>query len=142
MTVSLALSSLLAILALVGRWFILEKMGEKGWKALIPFYGEYLIFKHAWNTKMYWASLALACIGGLGYLACVGLMATGSPAIAVTASLVSLVASIAALVIDVRCIYELCKHFGHGIGYTIGMLLFDPVFALVLGLGKDEFAEA
>ena len=135
------ITSITAVLLVVGQWFILEKMGEDGWKALIPFYGTYLLFKHAWNTKMYWISLAL--IGGVCISAVAGTLFafSGSIALAVTMILLAVAAGIATFVIDVRFMYELCKRFGHGAGYAAGMVFFEPVFTLVLGLGQDEFVE-
>ena len=42
--------------AYISRWFIFKKMGMPGWKGIIPYYGEYLLFRELWTTKMFWAS--------------------------------------------------------------------------------------
>ena len=44
-------------LQLVANWLILDKAGDKGWKALIPFYGEYTLFKLVWDKNIYWFAL-------------------------------------------------------------------------------------
>ena len=33
------------VLIIIGTWKILQKAGEDGWKAIIPFYGKYTLFK-------------------------------------------------------------------------------------------------
>ena len=35
--------------------------------------------------------------------------------------------------------YKMAKAFGHGIGYTLGLIVLPFVFAPVLGFGKDEY---
>ncbi|NZA37287.1 DUF5684 domain-containing protein [Eubacterium callanderi] len=35
--------------------------------------------------------------------------------------------------------HKLSKAFGHGAGYTIGLLLLRPVFILILGFGSAEY---
>ena len=42
----------LMILTVIGYWGVFCKAGEKGWKVLIPFYNEYLLFKIAWKPSV------------------------------------------------------------------------------------------
>lgn len=35
--------------------------------------------------------------------------------------------------------YKMAKAFGHGIGYTFGLIVLPYIFAPVLGFGKDEY---
>ena len=37
------------VIRYVANWKIFQKMGEPGWKALIPFYGPYILFKRVWD---------------------------------------------------------------------------------------------
>ena len=39
------------------RWFVFVKAGEKGWKALIPFYSDYVQYKIVWDGRIYLALL-------------------------------------------------------------------------------------
>lgn len=51
---------ILWILLVVANWKIFEKCGEKGWKALIPIYSNYMEFKLFWgNTVYFW--IAIIC---------------------------------------------------------------------------------
>ena len=38
------------VLAIIGFWKMFEKAGEPGWKALIPIYNLYILFKIAWGN--------------------------------------------------------------------------------------------
>lgn len=130
----------------IGKMFILGKMGEEKWKGLVPFYSEYLIFKHCWNTQMF-TLLALVSVGLYGFskIYCMVSEYTDftalNPFMAVTvlAGIVCLLLCITLLTITAIAAYKLAESFGHGILFTIGLLIFTPVFTLILGLGKDEF---
>jgi hypothetical protein len=42
-------------------------------------------------------------------------------------------------VILIIVLYDLAKSFGHGIGYTIGLILLSIIFALLLAFGGSEY---
>lgn len=42
------------IVQYIAGWKIFQKMREPGWKALIPFYGPYILFKRVWDKNAYW----------------------------------------------------------------------------------------
>ena len=130
------------LLVTLGQWFILEKMGEKGWKAVIPFYGTYLLFKHAWDTKMYWISIALTAAALVSGLAAIALAFSGNVPACTAAFVLTIAIFVALFALELKFMYELSKRFGHGAGYTAGMFFLNPIFTLALGLGKDKFIEA
>ena len=37
------------------------------------------------------------------------------------------------------CYYKLCKAFGKGTGFFIGMFFFSPIFICILGFGDAEY---
>ena len=43
------------------------------------------------------------------------------------------------VVIWVIVMYDLSKSFGHGVGFTFGLILLSFVFLLILGLGEDRY---
>lgn len=43
----------IAILVIVAMWKIFQKAGEPGWKAIIPFYNSYTMYKIVWDTKFF-----------------------------------------------------------------------------------------
>ena len=51
--------------AFVSRWFIFKKMGMPGWKGIIPYYGEWLLFREVWTTKMFWVYVISGAVYGV-----------------------------------------------------------------------------
>ena len=104
-----------------GRWRMFEKMGEPGWKGLIPFYADYTLYKNCWQANGFWIALAAAVI-----------------AYAVGEGFLAFVASLILTAMDTRLYWELSRKFGHGLLFTIGLALFNPFFVLYLGFGPDS----
>ena len=116
----------IAILVIVAMWKIFQKAGEPGWKAIIPFYNSYTMYKIVWDTKFFWINFGLGVLTGIiNFL----------PPLA----FISYIISIAAFVIEVMLLNKLAKSFGHGTGFTIGLIFLPYVFFLILGFGSDEF---
>lgn len=116
------------ILILVSGWKLYEKFGEPGWKSLVPFYNLYVEYLHTWETKFAFANIVLQIVGTLfvdsenGALAFIG----G-------------VAALAAFVIGCIAYNKLAKSFGHGMGYTLGLIFLTPIFTIILGLNSDKY---
>lgn len=135
--IALSLAVILAALACAFFWYIIraagywkafQKAGEPGWKAIIPLYNTYTRYKLSWNTKMFWISLALWVAEG-------ALPDTDGS----IASLARLAVSVGLLVVYVKGFHKASTAFGHGVGFTVGLLLLEPVFALILGLGSSRY---
>jgi len=126
--VGLLLSLAWYVFILVAGWKLFEKAGEPGWKSLIPIYSSYILYKISWKTSMFW--IYLACIVAGGFM--------GAFANSVLVSISSLF-SLASFVLMIIQTYKLSKAFGHGGGYTVGLLLLRPIFILILGFGSAEY---
>ena len=123
----LAIVLVLYILYIIGAWKTFVKAGEPGWKAIIPIYNIYTIYKFSWKASMFWVNLAIAIIGGIatsigGYVAIIGS-----------------IASIITFVINIMSNYKLSSSFGHGVGFTIGLTFLPNIFILILGFGSSEY---
>lgn len=130
-----------SVAVLAGTWKLLTKMGEKGWKALVPVYSTYLLYKNAWKKSMFFIAMCLrvicaesAAVAGIAYYFGLG------HTVVYAGLAVMTVASIARMVLGLVYNYKLSKSFGHRVGYTIGLTLLPEVFVPVLGFGKSEFA--
>ena len=130
--VLLMLGAVSLVLIVVGRWKIFKKAGLEGWKALIPFYADYCLYRIGWETKFYWAALILSVaisivssIDGEKPAACFAIMEA--------------VLSIAAFVFFVILQIRLSEKFGHGGGFAVGLVLLHPIFTLVLGLDSSFY---
>lgn len=93
------------LLAIAG-WKMFEKAGEAGWKALIPIWNTYILYKITWGTGILFL---------LGWIPFVG------------------------IIVQIITDYKLAKAFGHGIGYTIGLIFFPWIFALLIGFSNDQY---
>ncbi len=56
---------LLLVVQIVAYWKIFEKAGEPGWKAIIPVYSDYILYKIAWGVKPFWILMGAAVITSL-----------------------------------------------------------------------------
>ncbi|MCQ2491846.1 MAG: DUF5684 domain-containing protein [Lachnospiraceae bacterium] len=129
-----------------GKWKVLEKMNEEGWKALIPVYSEYLIFKNVYSVKAFWISLfaSIYALGAAEILKQINIeaMAVTFLPVLLLVCLTQIAVALVAVVIDLKVLYKLAKAFGHGMGYTIGLIIAEPLFACILGFGKSEYEAA
>lgn len=116
--VSVLVSIVSYVLIVIGWWKIFTKAGEAGWKSLIPFYNGYIISKICWETKYFWFTLLAAVAGGI--FSGIG---------GVIGGLLSGICSIATLVLYVMMNYRLSRSFGHGGGYTLGLIFIQWVRA-------------
>ena len=52
---------------------------------------------------------------------------------------IELVFLIAALVLKIIGDNKLSKSFGHGAGFTVGLVFLNPIFKLILGFGSSKY---
>lgn len=116
------------VLQIIGWWKIFAKAGEPGWKSLIPFYNLYILFKISWESKYFWYILATVVASSI--FGAIG---------GVIGALLSGICSIATLVLYVMMNYKLSRSFGHGGGYTVGLIFIPWLFVLLLGFGSSEY---
>ena len=137
------------VISIVAVWKIFKKMGEPGWKSLIPYYSNYTMFKRVWNTKMFWVSLLVSFAGG-GYVGASGYKAIskmsgadflygGTPVLSGSAATIGLMLSLVTVVITLILIYKLSKSFGHGFGFFFGLMIFPLIFILILAFGSSRY---
>lgn len=109
-------------------WYVIQIIAR--WKALIPFYNSYTQYELTWSVSMFWLVIALSLAGGiLNSLIGGGLIRA-----------IAGIMAFAAMIIEYPMAnHKLSKSFGHGVGFTIGLLLFESIFMLILGFGKSEY---
>lgn len=130
----LAVVLFLGILIIAATWRIFKKAGTGGWKALIPIYSSYSLFKISWKTKYFWAMILLSVISGfLGGM--VGFFLEYMPFFAIA----QMVIGISLLVIVIKAEVKLAKAFGKGGGFAVGMIFLPFIFYPILGFGKAKF---
>jgi len=97
----------------LGVYGTFKKAGQPGWAAFVPVYNFIIILKMV-GRPVWWAwSLLLPIIPFLG--------------------------SIAFLVIYIFVLHDVSKSFGHGGGFTVGLVLLNVIFWYILWLGKSQY---
>ena len=122
------------VLVVIAKWKIFKKAGEKGWKSIIPIYSDYITFKLFWDTKYFWVMLAVSFVSGIlsGIVKDVE-----DPNLFVV--LLNLAAAIYLLVLNIQLLHRTSKSFGHGAGFTVGLVFLNNIFLLILGFNGDKY---
>ena len=136
-------SLIIPILTIIFTWKIYEKANQPGWKALIPGYNKYILFKICWNTKIFFIELALF----LGIIICI---ITGSYIAFLNLGFISLLMSnlflvtciisfIIILVIEIKIKINLSICFKKRVWFYIGIIIFPAVFLGILAFDNSEY---
>ena len=126
----------MVVLLVVAWWKLYTKAGEKGWKSLIPIYNQYILCKICWKPYMCW--VILGCSFGAGIINAVfGIGANTNTS--VVAAIIYIVLMIVNLVLYILYNNKLSKAYGHGVGFTLGLMFFPNIFLLILAFGKSEY---
>lgn len=102
-----------AVIQIVAMWKLFSKAGEKGWKAIIPFYNTVILFKISGLSP--WLILV--------YLA----------------SIIPVIGWIAPIVMNAILAYKIAKSFGKDGGWAVGIYFLAPIFYMILAFGKSEY---
>ena len=111
--VVLVITTVIAILQLIGMWKVFTKAGEKGWKCIIPIYNMVILFKISGLSPL------LVLVYLIGFIPVIG--------------------PIACLVLTIYQANSLSKSFGKTAGFTVGLVLLAPIFYMILGFGKAQY---
>lgn len=135
------------ILIVIANWKIFEKAGEAGWKSIIPIYNIYIMFKIVNMKNWFWwvlginlcASIMFAIDGFSPY----SMSETQIQNFNFEAHPMTLIGIIMVFVVEIwtgiTYAYRTSKVFGHGLGYTLGLIFLPNIFQLILGFGKSKY---
>lgn len=104
---------IILVLTVIAQWKIFTKAGEAGWKCLIPIYSTVVLFRIS-GISPWWV---------LGYLA----------------GIIPGVGGLITLGISIYAMIMLAKAFGKGAGFTVGLILLNTIFILILGFGDSQY---
>ena len=153
MLVSMGLTALLFI----SRWFLFKKMGMPGWKGIIPFYSDYVLFRTLWNVKAFWAYITgmivfivlysfsmVVWVTGVIYLSTTGMEPNAGILIPFFVFLGVIV--VAFMVYEFIIVFKLYRRlagaFGKSTGFAAGLTFLTPVFFPILAFGKAQYRGA
>lgn len=126
----LIFSVVFAVLQIVGLWNIFKKAGEKGWKAIIPLYNTYTLYKISWSPMWFWISFLGSMLGA-------ALLSFATVTICVV---LGAIVELIVFVVRFVALYRLCLSFGWGVGKYILTLLFNPIMFMVMGFDKSVYS--
>ena len=115
-----------ALLLFFAMWRMFRKADMHGWFILIPVWNVICLFRlvlgSGWTVLI---PIGISLVGGF-----LGMIGGG---------ILTLLASIGMLIFWVIFFSHWAARFGHGIGYTLGLIFLNPLFVLILGWGKDRY---
>jgi hypothetical protein len=124
------LATTACVIMAASRWMTFRKMGEPGWKAIVPFCDVYTMLGRVWKRDVFWWLVG----GEVALVACEAAafsLPRGS-GLRVVAFAVGVV-----LLCVVGVMYaRLARGFGKPTAFGLGLLLFPVVFFPVLGFGR------
>lgn len=124
-----------AVIEIIARIKIFQKIGIDAWKAIIPFYSDYVFAEKVWDTKfivLSWIVIATSIFST--YL-------TGIKFIGIIFRLLSMILPFVGLAIRFRFCQWTGRAFNKSNGFIIGMFILPIVFDTMLGFNADEYVD-
>ena len=87
------------------------------------------------QPNLFWATLAATVLAFV--LSPFSIQADGS--INYAMFFIAMLLLLFAFVVNILLVVRKCRAFGHGVGFAIGMLFFEPIFTLILGFGSSAY---
>ena len=107
------MSTIFWIASVAGLWKMLEKAGEPGWAAIIPFYSSYKLCQKVMGNPWYWVRLFVAVVPVIGW--------------------------IAAFYFKYQIGKATAKSFGQDETWAWGYTFLEPVFNCITGFGDYKY---
>ena len=125
-------------LTLAARWMVFSKAGIAGWKAFIPIYSTYCLYRIAWRRNYFWWYLAALVISSYVNSDIERLTEAGQ-AVPALFGLLSTVLGLIVLVLNVLVNIHLAARYGHSFLFGLGLMILPPLFTVILGMGASEY---
>ena len=153
----------IAVFTIVIRWIVYRKAGEHGWACIIPFYADYCLCRMSGKPKLFLpllvtsiGTIVLSIVSTIWFVTyIVAEIVTnmgnfgGIERVAPYDALMSFIGgfllfgiiifalSIVILVLNIIILNGLSNSFGHGAGFTVGLVFLPIVFWAILAFGKS-----
>ncbi len=136
-TLVIILSSVWALLYIIGRCLVFRKAERSFWKALIPIWGECTEYGISWLSIIGAINSFLYILYSVIYKIAENSSITGVPSTGAIVTVSVIAAASSAITIIQK--YKLARAFGHGVIFTLGLIFLSPIFYLVLGFDQTEY---
>ena len=136
----------ITILLIVAMWKLFKKAGEPGWKALIPIYDVYILFKISGAKSWFWGLIVAEIIVFINTIVGVnnGSLVTDANGNVteikdITYTIITAAMAIFELVAYIVLCAKLSKAFKRGVGTAIGLFFLPNIFTLILAFGSAKY---
>ena len=119
------------IFYLLVAWKLYVKMGEPGWKCLIPFYNLYIWYQKILGNGLWMFVLLVPFINAVLMTFIKGY----------TALLFNILIFIFMFFFNIVTLFRTSKSFGRGVGTAIGLFFLSAIFYPILAFGSAEYNE-
>ena len=131
------------VLIVIGSWRIFEDRGEKGWKALIPIYSTYILFKLFYQVKQFWyfvVGLIVFFISEmyLNVSLIMGILGDNISLSVYLSGIVAITSLVWVLYVDWKFSCSIANFYDKGTGFAVGLLLLPGIFLCILAYSKTE----
>ena len=130
------------LMVIIGKWTIFRKAGRSGMLSLIPVVSGYMEYAVAWKGGAYWMRclfellVPVAPVGMIIRYIETGMSKALAPAFGIVMGLMCVCIVFWYGVVQN---YKLSKVFGHSIFFALGLMIFRPLFLIILGLGSSQY---
>ncbi len=138
LTISNLWSWLILVISIVFLSAIFVKSGEKAWKAFIPFYNLYILFKISWNSSKFWVFLGLIIVALLSMIIA-SFNINDSATIGGIFTVLWIISMAIAFIMNIELIFKLSSSFDKGVIFTIGLLIIPAIFLGILAFDKSTY---
>ncbi len=146
--VGIVIGIILYVLCVIGMWRMFRKAGRMGWPSIIPVVNTAFLCMIGW--KKIWPFILEIVTGVVGWLLVVFgyvlavivlISESGSAGASVAMMIIGVILMIVALVISIIMLHRVSKAFGHGAGYTVGLIFVPFIMFPIIGLGSSEYID-
>lgn len=130
------------ILYIIINWKTFKKMGEPGWKSIIPIYNDLTLWSKVWSIKAYIIFLIqMVLLSFLGkYLQKLSLASNGQPNTTIyIISIIILVLCVTVIVTAVKYERRFARAFGKGDLFVLGLIFLSIIFDMIIAFGSCEY---
>ena len=129
------------ILSIVFLWKVFEKAGDKGWKAIIPFYNLYNLFKITWKTKYFWLLFVfLIILISSAFYGTLLIEANANAKILGTiVELICIGSAVGFIIIYINLLSYICYAFNKSKLFMLGLLFLNIIFMGILAFDKSKY---
>ena len=134
---------IIVILGLVAGGLHLRKARDNPWKILIPFYGQYCLYRIASAGGVFWGTIVVSILSSVisnNVLLNIRRNTSFMERPDTTPLMIILIITgLIILIMQAYFAYKLAASFGKGKVFAIGLLFLFPIFGMILGCGNAVY---